>query len=374
MKKTTILTVLVVFSSLFLQAQVNPLSVFVNGDIECTYGANQLCWWYTQVNGGMGAAGTIALETTDVHAGSNSIKAVTTAVASPSQPWCVQLVSDNSATGFYNLPRYKPDGVTIQYYTLRFWAKSDAARPVNMLVQDNSYAAGAFTTRTLTTSWDQYAFNFDIPASFGLSYNFKPAFHLGYEPGTYYFDDFELGVVENFAVLPLELIGFQANENTKKQSVDLNWQTVSEERLSNYEIQRSADGKIFESIQVVKAKNTMASMDYAFQDETPLKGMNYYRLKMNEQDGSFNYSRVQVAQVGKKKEIVIYPNPSSTFFALNNAENIESINVFDVNGRMVQSFSDVNAATFDVSNLPYGIYQVAIKANGILTTSKLVKL
>ncbi|MEY4904369.1 MAG: hypothetical protein RLZZ292_2184, partial [Bacteroidota bacterium] len=155
--------------------------------------------------------------------------------------------------------------------------------------------------------------------------------------------------------------------------VDLNWQTISEERLTNYEVQRSADGKNFENIKVVIAKNTLASADYSLQDATPFKGMNYYRLKINEQDGSFKYSRVQVAQVGGKKEVTIYPNPTANFFELKNAENIESINVFDVNGRMVQSFSDVNATTFDVSNLPNGIYQVTVKTNGTLTTSKLIK-
>jgi hypothetical protein len=355
-----------------LQAQGNML---VNGSVDgFDPGSNNLYWWYRDVNTGMGAAGSINSETTDVYQGSRSVKAIITAVASGTQPWCVQMVHDNGATGYYNLPRYKANGVDIQYYTLRFWAKADAARPVNMMVQDNTYSQAAITTRTLTTSWAQYDFDFDIPASFSATgYNFKPAFHLGYQAGTYFFDDFELGKVEDFAVLPVELISFKAQENKNNKTVDLNWEVAAESNLKDYTIERSADGRVFESIGAVNAKNKERSDKYSFEDRNPLKNLAYYRLKINEKDGTFKYSRIEVVRFNTKNEVLLAPNPASGILTVY-AESLENLEITDMNGRVIRQFSNSPYNQFDISDLPNGIYQAIVKTKDSVSVQKLVKM
>ncbi|MEP6929083.1 MAG: T9SS type A sorting domain-containing protein [Flavobacterium sp.] len=75
----------------------------------------------------------------------------------------------------------------------------------------------------------------------------------------------------------------------------------------------------------------------------------------------------------KKQSIVFYPNPSSDFMQLNvdNNDEIENINVFDLNGRLLQTRS--HSSQIDISPLPKGIYTAQIKWNGTLINKKIIK-
>ena len=50
--------------------------------------------------------------------------------------------------------------------------------------------------------------------------------------------------------------------------------------------------------------------DYNFIDESPLKTINYYRLKMVDRDGSFTYSPVRTVNNSGNFYVSLYPNPA----------------------------------------------------------------
>ena len=192
-----------------------------------------------------------------------------------------------------------------------------------------------------------------------------------------------LTVQGQLITVPVELIDFQAI--LKGKSVDVTWQVATELHLKNYTIQRSSNGEKFEDIATVTAKNTplpsgsgsAISINYFFEDKNPLKSISYYRLKINDEDGTFKYSKIQTVRNDIIYNMSIVPNPTTGFIQVKNTEGVESLEIFDLTGRLVRQFLNNNNSYFDISDLPNGMYQCVIKSKEapvIGTISKIIKL
>ncbi len=75
------------------------------------------------------------------------------------------------------------------------------------------------------------------------------------------------------------------------------------------------------------------------------------------------------------REILVYPNPASTYFTLSNVVEGTSINIIDVTGKVVVSnlvIDGDNTITIETSNLSNGIYNIQLKNNGAVAQKKLV--
>lgn len=135
------------------------------------------------------------------------------------------------------------------------------------------------------------------------------------------------------AVLPVELVEFNAHLNNQK--VDVIWMTASEKNNSHFEIQKSADAHSFASIGNVKSAgingNSYSTLQYQFEDVSPLSGVSYYRLKQVDFDKSYNYSKIVSVNYIKEKNIrfVIYPNPNNGEFTadISGIENNHEIKI-----------------------------------------------
>ena len=99
---------------------------------------------------------------------------------------------------------------------------------------------------------------------------------------------FEFGVS---APVPVTLVDFYASEKSGKTL--LQWATVTEVNSSYFEVQRSNNGLNYESIGTVNATgNSSTRIDYQLMDYYPLLGVNYYRLRIVDKDGQFEYSKI----------------------------------------------------------------------------------
>ena len=78
---------------------------------------------------------------------------------------------------------------------------------------------------------------------------------------------------------------FKVRQNGQK--AELTWQTATEVAVRNFDIEKGTDGKTFSKIAEVKARNT-PSVYQAFDDQFSESA--YYRLKINDLDGSSKYS------------------------------------------------------------------------------------
>ena len=70
----------------------------------------------------------------------------------------------------------------------------------------------------------------------------------------------------------------------------------------------------------------------------------------------------------------MYPNPVSNQLKISAQEAISNVNVFDVSGRIVKSFTINNAnATLDISDLSEGVYLIKYKSTGKAGAAKFIK-
>lgn len=92
------------------------------------------------------------------------------------------------------------------------------------------------------------------------------------------------------AVLPVsgELNDFTGTGN--ENGAVLTWKTAYENGLSRYEIERSADGKIFELIGSMPIRNEAVNF-YRYEDLKPYRTRNFYRLAVVDISGKRNTSR-----------------------------------------------------------------------------------
>lgn len=176
--------------------------------------------------------------------------------------------------------------------------------------------------------------------------------------------------------LPVELISFDAVKQNN-QSV-LSWSTASEKNNKHFVIQRSSDGIQFESIGSLLGKGSSSSTQYyAFVDNQPLQGLNYYRLKQVDDDGSVSYSRILQLLYDKALDITVYPNPSRDIFQLSIAEEAAlQAELYNTLGqRMSEQLNAISATDFmiNLSDKSDGIYYLKILYHQQVYTLKLIK-
>ncbi len=173
--------------------------------------------------------------------------------------------------------------------------------------------------------------------------------------------------------LPVKLISFNANK-TKQNLVELNWSTTSEKLNKHFEIERSMDGKVFESIGLVNGNgNSTALIKYNFIDQNPSNGINYYRLKQVDYNGEYTNSNVVLIDLSGNKlsatiKPTVYPVPASKQLNIelnNTALSSYNISVADILGNEVLRetimASEVNFIhQLNITGLTNGIYLLKI--------------
>lgn len=119
----------------------------------------------------------------------------------------------------------------------------------------------------------------------------------------------EAGDLAGSIVLPVELVSFKGKLNNGK--VILDWVTSTELSNDYFSIEYSYDGKSFDPIGKVKgAGDSQVEHQYSFLHENPKSGINYYRFKQVDFDGTFEYSEIiSVELTVKSVSYRLFPNP-----------------------------------------------------------------
>ena len=75
----------------------------------------------------------------------------------------------------------------------------------------------------------------------------------------------------------------------------------------------------------------------------------------------------------KVQNITIYPNPASEQFSINTNEEIQSVSVYDLTGRLVLTQNNPNN-TINIEDMVQGLYKVVVvTASGSFVSSLIVK-
>lgn len=181
------------------------------------------------------------------------------------------------------------------------------------------------------------------------------------------------------APLPVELSLFSGVSDQCK--VKLSWRSESEENFWAYIIQRSFDQINFTIIgQIEGTTNSLQEQNYQFIDEYAVD-YQYYRLKMIDTDGSFEYSKIIAVnqECFEKNPITIYPNPitkgQQLYVKYYSTQAKTQLTIVNQLGQIVQvqlmdSVTGFNTVVFDINDLAPGVY--FIKNNSSIKQASLV--
>lgn len=157
---------------------------------------------------------------------------------------------------------------------------------------------------------------------------------------------------------PVKLASFTASK--KNKALQLNWKTVSEENTSTFDVERSSDGKNFNSIGTMAAAgNSSSERFYSFTDNNPLAS-NFYRLRTNDANGAVSYSNILSFKFNKTTSLEVFPVPASNVLHVQlNVVDKPLLQIMDVTGRILRTMnfsSGDNAFTLEIGDLKKGVY------------------
>ncbi|MBK7567882.1 MAG: T9SS type A sorting domain-containing protein [Bacteroidetes bacterium] len=146
-------------------------------------------------------------------------------------------------------------------------------------------------------------------------------------------------------LLPIELLSFTGWYNGEEN--ELHWTTASEINSDFFEVQKSTDGINFYIMGNVDAAGySNAELNYLFYDDDPIAGINYYKLRMVDFNGDYEYSNTIAIRVDIDADpaFVIFPNPvhdNLNFSIISNDDSKINIKITDVLGRnlLTQEFT-----------------------------------
>jgi hypothetical protein len=183
--------------------------------------------------------------------------------------------------------------------------------------------------------------------------------------------------------LAITLNYFTGNQSGNKHL--LNWKVNCTSDEAKFELQRSTDGLNFYPINAFTASKLRCADAFAFTDENPAVGKNYYRLKLIDVDGKVNYSNtVLLTQKAAHFNLVsLNPNVVTSQNAMlkinTSVKEVVTVVLSDFSGRFIQNQpvtlqAGSNQIPIQAIGLAAGIYHVTIySGNDKPISLKLIK-
>lgn len=188
------------------------------------------------------------------------------------------------------------------------------------------------------------------------------------------------------AFLPVDCIDFAAAVQTDN-SVELYWITAQEVNNDGFEVQRSTNGRSFETIAWIDgAGTTSEAQKYTFVDSRT-DGLTeaYYRIRQIDFDGTAAFAcdiqAVNFRAVGSGP-VQVFPNPAGSQVQVRwygRKDGTTIIRLFDQSGRLVldrewNTLEGNNQRELPINELPQGIYELqVVSEHGLVETARLIK-
>ncbi len=261
------------------------------------------------------------------------------------------------------------NNATGQYKITLYFKTSELPNFNGVSIKSMGKSAGAIgSANSGNSSWAEVS----AQSVFNTDLSFTATFDSG-------FSGFGLSTAPPVGPLPVQLISFNG-ENTNEGNL-LTWITSEEINSDYFVIERSGDGKVFVQLDKIKGMgNTSGLSEYHYTDGNNLKGLNYYRLKQFDLDGSYGYSRMISINAANASHLKSYPNPVHSVLSLEIPEhNLSVAELTLVNTAGIEIMKNVlvsvknGVVTSDLSRLVPGIYQVIIRSEKATYHSKIMK-
>lgn len=184
--------------------------------------------------------------------------------------------------------------------------------------------------------------------------------------------------------LPIELLSFEVSA-LATQEVELSWSTAWEQNNDRFEIRRSSDATIWETIGLVGgAGNSSEIKSYQFTDQVPFQGRVYYQLKQVDYDGAYSFSEILQVDAGFQQTFSssVFPNPASESATLSivakEKNQTMEVEVFNLTGQKIWETRLLGQPTHSyqlelpVSDWKPGIYVIRVGDYLSASTNRLV--
>ena len=201
-----------------------------------------------------------------------------------------------------------------------------------------------------------------VTGAANLPPNFNGSYYMeidGVPRNRNFYENIALGVT-----LPVDIRTFTAKAQPDHTAL-LEWISDSEVNFSYYGIEHSTNGIQYKSIG--KVESVGKNGHYNFTHANPKDGDNYYRLRLVDLNGAFQYSLVRTVKfIGKEAAFLLSPNPTSGPLELISrfTEKYGSslrYQITDENGKMLLENQLLDETTkLDLSNYPGGYYYLTI--------------
>lgn len=158
------------------------------------------------------------------------------------------------------------------------------------------------------------------------------------------------------------------------QHIQIHWLIEENEEADHFVIEKSIDGIDFENLAILQAIGNGNKIEiYQANDEEPVKGKNYYRLKAYDKNDCESISEVSTIKYNQDlADFFVYPNPAVKQLFVN-AEPFEGkaaqIRIYNSIGQTMyeKEFDSMtgNPLPVDVSKYTNGTYFIYVKAEGL---------
>jgi len=182
-----------------------------------------------------------------------------------------------------------------------------------------------------------------------------------------------------YSVLPVELRSFKGNKTNK--AITLSWITQSENNNAGFEVQRSTDSKGYQRIGYIKGQgNSKIAFSYHYRDESPLSGINYYRLVQTDYNGKSVISQPIAVDFGlRTSSLNVYKTEDSFEITVEtqNESNARWV-LADTSGKILMEQKVIlqkGVSRFKVSHhsYPAGIYIATLHIDKNVLSKKVLK-
>jgi len=274
------------------------------------------------------------------------------------------------------------------YYVNRGW---QADQWVNQWLYTTNYDKYGFLSNVLVEKWDGFDFEKFNQTSYKNNSDGSMYQHLTqswYDPTNSWVNQSqETYSYSASCQFPLELVLFTATKDDN--TVNLNWQTISEKNISHFTLQRNVSGADFTNLGDIPAFSDTGVNSYAFPDNVENITANkvFYRLKIIDKDGLYTYSDLIPVELSANPAgsnangLKVYPNPAKdqlcVLFKLQNAGAAE-LRIIDISGKVVfrntvSNNPGNNIAFINLSVVSSGMYYVLLIADNTIQKTQFVK-
>jgi hypothetical protein len=176
-------------------------------------------------------------------------------------------------------------------------------------------------------------------------------------------------------VLPVTWLYFNAKKLDR--SAHLDWATGSETNNHYLSVERAGVALSFESIGTISGQgNTSEVTMYKFIDDSPLTGINYYRLRQVDFDGESDFSEIRALSFDREplETIGAHISNGTLRLWLGNFEGMVHIDILTTQGQFVDRRSRINDAEYIEMDWPYapGVYLIRASTGRQIAVIKVV--